>query len=71
MALTVNREVDHFVDQELRSYQVESAKQIFKGGFVGLSDSSCEQPNWVTIIEKRINNVIADLFILCASFTAN
>ena len=44
MALTVNREVDHFVDQELRSYQVEAAKHIFKGGFVGLSASGHAQP---------------------------
>lgn len=29
-ALTASREVDHFVDQELRSFKVAAAKKIFK-----------------------------------------
>ncbi|UCG16747.1 MAG: hypothetical protein JSV19_01665 [Phycisphaerales bacterium] len=37
MALTANREVDRYVDQELRSYQVAAAAHIYKGGFVGLA----------------------------------
>ena len=37
MALTENRDVDHFVDQELRSFQIDAAKHVFKGGFVGLA----------------------------------
>ena len=44
MALTANREVDHYVDQELRSYQVAAAKNVFKGSFVGLSDAGYAQP---------------------------
>ncbi len=44
MALTANREVDHFVDQELRSYQVAVAKRIFKGSFVGLAANGYVQP---------------------------
>ncbi len=44
MALTANRDVDHYVDQELRSLPVEAAKQVFKGSLVGLSASGHAQP---------------------------
>jgi hypothetical protein len=44
MALTKNRELDHYVDQQLRSYPVEAAKHVFKGAFVGLSASGHAQP---------------------------
>jgi len=37
MALSANREVDRYVDQELRSFQVAASTHIYKGGFVGLS----------------------------------
>jgi hypothetical protein len=37
MALTANREVDRYVDQELRSWPVAAGEHIFKGAFVGLS----------------------------------
>ncbi len=37
MALTANRDVDHFVDQEIRRYPVVAGGRIFKGGFVGLN----------------------------------
>jgi hypothetical protein len=36
MGLTANRDVDHFVDQELRSYRVSGSAHVFKGGFVGV-----------------------------------
>ncbi len=39
MALTANREVDHFVDQEIRRYPVAEGGRVFKGGFVGLDGS--------------------------------
>ena len=39
MALSVNREVDRYVDQELRSYPVAGSEQVFKGGFVGLDSN--------------------------------
>jgi predicted RecA/RadA family phage recombinase len=39
MALTANRDVDHFVDQEIRRYPMAAGTQIFKGGFVGLNSS--------------------------------
>jgi len=37
MALAKNREVDHYIDQELRTYKVKTAVHVYKGGFVGLS----------------------------------
>lgn len=44
MALTTNRHVDHYVDQELRSLAVGAAKHVFRGGFVGLASSGYAQP---------------------------
>ncbi len=38
MALTRNREVDHYIDQELRSFQVAKGAHVFRGAFVGLND---------------------------------
>ena len=44
MALTANRNVDHYVDQELRQYPVEAAKHIYKGALCGFSASGHVQP---------------------------
>ena len=44
MALTKNSEVDHYIDQELRTFQVAAAKHIYKGGLVGLSAAGYAQP---------------------------
>jgi hypothetical protein len=44
MALSTNREVDRFVDQELRSYAVAAAATIRKGGFVGVNTSGYARP---------------------------
>ena len=44
MALTANRDLDHFIDQELRSLPVAAAKQVYKGAFVGLTSSGYAQP---------------------------
>lgn len=43
-ALTASREVDHFVDQELRSFKVAASKKVFKGSFVGLDSNGYAQP---------------------------
>lgn len=43
MPLTKNRDVDHYVDQELRTLQVGAAKKIYKGGFVGLGSTGYAQ----------------------------
>ena len=37
MALSANRELDRFVDQELRSYRVAASTHVYKGAFVGLN----------------------------------
>ncbi len=37
MALTANRDVDRYVDQDVRSFAVAAGSHIRKGSFVGLS----------------------------------
>lgn len=37
MALAGNREVQRYVDQELRGYAVAASAHVFKGAFVGLT----------------------------------
>ncbi len=44
MALTANREVDHYIDQELRSFQVGAALHIFKGALIGLAADGYARP---------------------------
>ncbi len=44
MALTADREVDHFVDQELRSFKVGGAETIYKGSFVSVDSSGYAAP---------------------------
>jgi len=44
MALTGNRELDRYVDQELRRYAVAAGAHVYKGGFVGLSASGYARP---------------------------
>jgi len=39
MALSANRELDHYVDQELRSFEVAAAAHIYKGALIGLNTS--------------------------------
>ncbi|MGD2110389.1 MAG: DUF2190 family protein [Phycisphaerae bacterium] len=43
MALSANRDVDHYVDQELRSFKVAASEHIYKGAFVGLSSGGYAQ----------------------------
>ena len=43
MGLTSNREVDRYVDQELRSLPVKEGAHVYKGAFVGLS-GGCARP---------------------------
>ncbi len=40
MALSANRDVDHYVDQELRSYPVKADAVIYKGAFVVIEEST-------------------------------
>jgi len=44
MALSANREVDRYVDQELRSYPVAASTHVYKGAFVTLNASGYAEP---------------------------
>ena len=44
MALTANRDVDHYIDQELRSFQVAAGVRVYKGAFVGLTAGGFARP---------------------------
>lgn len=44
MALSENREVNRFVDQELRSHDVAGSVHVYRGGFVGLNASGYARP---------------------------
>lgn len=44
MALTANKEVNRYVDQEIREYLVEANVKIYKGAILGLSASGHAQP---------------------------
>ncbi len=44
MALTANREVNRYVDQEVRSHAVAATVHVYKGGFVGLNTSGYARP---------------------------
>lgn len=44
MALTANRELDHYIDQELRSLQVAASAHVFKGALVGVTTGGYARP---------------------------
>ncbi len=44
MALTANREVDHYIDQELRSFQVVASAHVYKGSIVGITAGGYARP---------------------------
>jgi hypothetical protein len=44
MALTANREVDHYIDQEIRTFQVAAGAHIYKGALVGLDADGYSRP---------------------------
>lgn len=61
MPLTKNREVEHYIDQELRSIPVAADQVIFKGSFVGLSPSGLARPlqagdPFAGIAYEQVNN---------------
>lgn len=62
MTLTANRDVDHYIDQELRSFLVAANTHIYKGALVGLSlDDGNARPMmqgdlFVGIAYEEINN---------------
>ena len=40
MALTANRELNRYVDQELRSFPVAASQHVWKGALVGVDRST-------------------------------
>lgn len=44
MALTKNRNIDHYPDQQLRSFKVGGGETIFKGSFVSVDASGYSAP---------------------------
>jgi len=65
MALSANREVDHYIDQELRSLQVASAANIYKGALVGLKSDGYARPltagdPFVGIAYEEMDNTTGD-----------
>jgi len=44
MALTANRDVDHYIDQELRTFRLAASAHVYKGGFVGLTSGGYARP---------------------------
>lgn len=43
-ALSANREVDRYIDQQYRTFQVGGAETIYKGGFVSVDSSGYAAP---------------------------
>ena len=61
MALTANSDVDHYIDQELRSFQVAAAKHVYKGALVALASTGYAQPltagdRFVGVAYEEIDN---------------
>ena len=44
MALTENRDLDHYIDQELRTFAVAASSHIYKGAMVGLDSNGYARP---------------------------
>jgi hypothetical protein len=44
MALTVHRDLEHYIDQELRTLPAAAAKRIFKGALIGISPAGFARP---------------------------
>ena len=61
MALTANRDLDHYVDQELRTFEVVASAHVFKGALVGLTSGGYARPlvagdPFVGIAYEQIDN---------------
>jgi len=65
MTLAANREVDHYIDQELRTYAMATAVRIYKGAIVGLTAGGYARPltagdRFAGIAYEEMNNTGAD-----------
>ena len=74
MALTANREVDHYVDQELRSYPVAGSTHVYKGALVTLNVNGYAEPlaagnSFVGLAYEELNNTGSDGDVRVRVFT--
>lgn len=74
MALTGNREVDRYVDQELRTVPLKAGAHIYKGALVGLSSGYARalvagDPFAGIAYEEADNTAGADGFVSVRVFT--
>ena len=64
MALTANRDLDRYVDQELRALPVKTGVHIYKGAFVGLSGGYAQPlaagDPFAGVAYEEVNNTGAD-----------
>ena len=64
MALTANRDLDRYVDQELRALPVKTGVHIYKGAFVGLSGGYAQPLTagdpFAGVAYEEVNNTGAD-----------
>jgi predicted RecA/RadA family phage recombinase len=64
MALTANRDLDRYVDQELRALPVKTGVHIYKGALVGLSGGYAQPLTagdpFAGIAYEEVNNTGAD-----------
>ena len=44
MALTANRDLDHYIDQELRTFAVAGGVHVYKGALLGLTTTGYVRP---------------------------
>ena len=64
MALTASRELNRFVDQELRSFSVAAVARVFKGAIVGVERSTGHVRNlqsgdqFAGIAYEEVNNSV-------------
>lgn len=74
MALSANRDVDRYVDQELRSYPVAGSTHVYKGGFVSLNGGGYAEPlaagnRCVGLAYEEVNNTGGDGDVRVRVFT--
>ena len=65
MTLAANREVDHYIDQEIRTCAMATAVHIYKGAIVGLTAGGYARPltagdRFAGIACEEVNNAGAD-----------
>jgi hypothetical protein len=70
MALSASREVDRYVDQELRSVQVKGGSKIYKGAFVVIEEATGYAKPFVAAASAGTNNFFVGIAYEDADNTA-